>query len=180
MNMQTMQAPDQALELIDIYGLWHVPLWQRPWFIPLVVAVLLLVAAAIGWYMYRRRARTVVVAPWQYTLEQLGRLDRLAQDAHQGEQFYVRITTLLKFYLSDYFGQDLASMTDQQLVDYVAQTDCPEQHKKMIERIFYGGQMVKFAQQATLVQQMQQDLAQAIQLVQELHARAELAKTKTM
>jgi hypothetical protein len=170
-----MQAPEQELELIDIYGLWYVPIWQRPWFLPTVIVVLLFVAGLIGWYFYHRRAQKKQIAVWQYTLEQLAQLDQMAQRADQGEQFYVRITTLLKIFLSDYFKINIASFTDQQVVDYITQTDLPELHKQMLGRIFYGGQMIKFAKASSLVQQMQQDLAQSIQLVRELHARSTLA-----
>jgi hypothetical protein len=157
--------------------LWHVPLWQRPWFLPTVLGVTLLIAAAIGWYLYYRRQQLKQIPIWQYTLEQLALLDQMAQRADQGEQFYVRVTTLLKFFLSDYFKQNIASFTDQQVVDYSVHTDLPELHKQIISRIFTGGQMVKFAKAASLVQQMQQDLAQACFLVQELHARSLLEQT---
>lgn len=160
---------DQQLELIDIYHVWHVPFWQRGWFWVAVAVCVSIIILGGGWLLYRWYNSRQTLAPWQQAVNELVALTQLAADAHNGERFYVRLTACMKRFLSAHCQHDLMGYTDQQVLEYSQDQPFSAEHKTALERIFLGGQMIKFAQGESAVDQMRRDCAQAQQVVQELH-----------
>lgn len=159
-----MQNP--ALELYEIYGLWHVPFWQRTWFkISIFIFFCALVGIIIYFLIKKYKQRTVQLPAWQIALNALDQLKKLQIPAHSA-QYYAALTHLLKVYISDRFGIDVRSLTDQQMCDYIDQQLAYDQYKEHLKQIFSAGQLIKFAHHDALENQMIDDLQHAQDFIQ--------------
>lgn len=153
-----MQQQPQ-LELYPIYGLWHVPFWQRSWFIIATVLVGLLLFGALVYLLVRRYTGKKVSLPsWQIALNRLQEIKKngLLSPA-MSERYYVQLTQLLKEYISDQFGVDVRSLTDDQMCIYVDQKIPYTDYKEGLKRIFTAGVFIKFANQSAIEKQMIDD-----------------------
>jgi hypothetical protein len=164
--MNSMQQQPQ-LELYPIYGLWHVPFWQRSWFIMVALVVaLFLFSVCIYLILKRYRAKKIILPSWQIALNRLQELkaeELLLPD--MSERYYVHLTSLLKNYISDQFGVNVRSLTDDQMCAYIDQKIPYADYKEGLKRIFTAGLFIKFANQSAIEKQMIDDWQHAWQFV---------------
>ncbi len=150
---------EQALQLYDIYGLWHVPFWQRTWFI--LVMILLsgaLFACACYLCIKRYKAKKPPVPAWKQALQRLHELKRTGTlKKEKSEYYYVQLTKLIKEYMSDQFGTDIRSLTDDEMCVYIDERTLYDKQKEQLKQIFGAGQLIKFANQDAIEQQMVDD-----------------------
>ena len=171
--MMPNQAMQQEVQLYDIYGMWHVPFWQTTWFFIAMILLACFVFSAILFLLYTRFAKKKKKLPaWQvamHALEQL-KADPSTSSGQsfsvaRSEQFYVGLTALLKTYISERDATDLRSSTDQQIIGYLEDLALSDVQKEQLTRIFGAGQMIKFANQDAVQQQMQDDWHHAFDFV---------------
>jgi hypothetical protein len=165
-KMNGMQQQPQ-LELYPIYGLWHVPFWQRGWFIIIVlIMALFLFGVCIYLIIKRYRAKKIALAPWQIALNGLQDLKVEGLLLPEiSERYYVRLTGLLKEYISDQFGVDVRSLTDDQICTYIDTKIPYTDYKEGLKRIFTAGVFIKFANQSAIEKQMVDDWQHARKFV---------------
>ena len=163
-----MQIPEQTQELIDIYGMWHVPFWQQRWFMLTLFFLGMVLIGAIIYYIVRMRSRQQPETVWQEAERAFAQLEPLTEDAQYGKEFYLRLTEILKKVCSYAYGSDIVSLTDRQMREYILKQPELDVHKQALQAIFSQGEMVKFARQISLSEQMKHDLAQARTIVQEI------------
>ncbi len=157
--MMDPTAQEQALELYDIYGLWHVPFWQRTWFI---VCMVLLVSALLFGVCYllikQYKAKKPPIPAWKQALQRLQELKRTEMlKKEKSERYYVQLTKLIKEYMSDQFGTNIRSLTDQQMCAYIDERTLYNKQKEQLKQIFSAGELIKFANQDAIEQQMLDD-----------------------
>jgi LPS O-antigen subunit length determinant protein (WzzB/FepE family) len=159
---------DPTLELYDIYGLWHVPFWQRSWFIISVVTLASLLIAGIVYFLLKKyRSRKVTVPAWQSALQQLDKIKKSNMlTPEHGQHYYVLLTSLLKSYISSRFAQDVSSLTDAQMCAYIDEHLPYEVHKDNLKQIFSAGQLIKFAHRDVLQVQMLDDWQHAYDFIE--------------
>ncbi|MEX0849466.1 MAG: hypothetical protein WD055_04515 [Candidatus Dependentiae bacterium] len=157
MNIPTPET--EQLQLFDNYGLWHVPFWQKLWFIILMILLAsVFFVGAVFCLMKFMRSKKKKRSGWQqalYDLEQLKKNGLLS--IAQSSSFYAKLTSILKQFVSYHYKKDVCSYTDQQMIVYVDTIDLFEEQKKKLEAIFSAGELIKFANQDALAQQMQDD-----------------------
>ena len=161
-----MQQQPQ-LELYPIYGLWHVPFWQRSWFIITVICIGLLLVALLGYLLFKRyKTKKIALPSWQIALNRLQELKKngLLSPA-MSERYYVQLIGLLKEYISDQFGVDVRSLTDDQMCSYIDQKIPYTDYKESLKRIFTAGVFIKFANQSAIEKQMVDDWQHAYNFV---------------
>ncbi len=155
------------LELYPIYGLWHVPFWQRGWFIVAIVFGAVLLCTILLYLFFRSyRAKKVVLPSWQIALNRLQEVKKNGLlSPNMSERYYVQLTSLLKEYMSDQFGVDVRSLTDEQMCSYIDQKIPYTDYKEGLKRIFTAGVFIKFANQSAIEKQMVEDWQHAYDFV---------------
>ena len=116
-----MPGTTPNLELYPNYGLSYTPFWKTYGFIGAVVFILcLLIAYIVVTYLKKRRSLQKVSLPCDIALEQLSQLEQHIQ-ARQitSQQFYTRLTQLLKLYLHARFGFYLYDKTDDEIASFL-------------------------------------------------------------
>ncbi len=159
--------PTQELQLFDNYGLWHVPFWYKPWFIiVMILAGCFLLALALMLFLKFKPRKQKVVSPWKQALLGLDKLKKSSlHSIEQSSAFYARLTTIVKQYMSALYAHDVCSFTDQQMVEYVQTLTLFDAQKNGLERIFSAGELIKFANQDALQQQMANDMQFSVDFV---------------
>lgn len=119
----------------------------------------LVLTALIGYILLKRyRSKRPPVPAWQIALNRLEELKKnglLSPD--MSERYYVQLTSLLKEYISDQFGVDVRSFTDDQICAYIDQKIHYTDYKEGLKRIFTAGVFIKFANQSAIEKQMLED-----------------------
>lgn len=156
-------------KLHDIYGVWHVPFWQRSWFywsMFALITCLLLILIGIAIRTYRTRKKDVHLSPWDVALQSLGQLQyRNVTTIEQGSECYVAITHILKKYLHQRYGFDVASKTDQEVVAYLEQQNFDSNLLSDIRDIFEGSVFIKFAHVHVLQERIEKDLERSVAFI---------------
>ncbi len=155
----------QKLELIDIYDISYQPWWLSFWFrisLGLLLGMLVLVGV---YYVIRRRRTTVVLTYTQKALHNLHLLEK--QGFGDGQQFYVRLTQVMKEYLQQRYALPLADKTDSELITTLKATPsiAPEVVKD-VKNVFEGMMFIKFAHQQAAQERMEHDLALSRALIE--------------
>ncbi len=166
--MNITPDPTQELQLFDNYGLWHVPFWHKPWFIIVIIlsGCFFLALALMLFFKFKPRKQKVL-SPWKQALFDLDKLKKGSlHSIEQSSAFYARLTTIIKKYMSALYARDLCSFTDQQMVEHVQALDLFDVQKKGLEQIFFAGELIKFANQDALKQQMDDDLRFSVDFMQ--------------
>ena len=151
--------PTEQLQLFDNYGLWHVPFWQKTWFIALATIIACLLLAALAYaYMRYKQSQKRILTPTEQALHDLQMLEKKGLcTVATSSAFYAGLTGILKKYLSSLFMHDVRSNTDQQMVDHIATMPLFDAQKEGLSRIFSAGELIKFARLDALEEQMKQD-----------------------
>ncbi len=158
----------QELELFDLYDLWYEPFWHKPWFWPIVVTVILLLAALVVYWFVKKRMKTkqIIKEPWQEALEQLAILKvHECKSITARKQFYSNLTYILKRYLIRRYGIALESKTDEEIIVIIQNSEFPVELFATLSTIFNGAQYIKFAHQDAALEQMNYDLEHTISII---------------
>lgn len=149
-------------KLHDIYDVWHVPFWQRPWFYWSVyscICMLLLLVIGIIIFTYRSRKKKIAITPWDEALQSLTVLQQQpVVTIEQGGNLYAALTQLLKKYLHQRYGFDIESKTDEEVIVYLEQNNFDPLLLVDIREIFEGSVYIKFAHVQVMQEHIEKDL----------------------
>lgn len=156
-------------QLFDIYGIVHVPWWQKPivkyiqW---LVVALIVMGIVTYSIKKILRRKKTLT--PWQQALESFGALKKgVMLNQREAKFFYTHLTSILKHYIFGRYGYDIYGKTDRELLSYLDdQVAFPRDLLPVLSEILDHASAIKFANLPGLVEQMERDLALSVTIVQ--------------
>jgi len=156
-------------KLHDIYDVWHVPFWQRSWFFWSVSAcmiIMLIIIIGIVIKQYRFRKKNMVVTPWDAALQSLILLQQeKVMTIEQGGNLYAAITQILKKYLHQRYGFDIASKTDDEVIVYLEQNKFDSLLLCDIREIFEGSVYIKFAYVKVMQERIEKDLERSIAFI---------------
>ena len=160
----------QNIELYDIYTTWHIPFWQTAWFYYMVVAIVLITATTLLFWLiarYRNR-KTVSQAPWQIALAQLQALQTNKYSTKAaGKQCYFTMTSILKQYLHAQYQLRTIGKTDDELIRYLQKrTLLAQPILKNLEEICKGCLYIKFANQEAVKKQISAHLEMSVKIVE--------------
>lgn len=157
----------QGQELIDIYGVWHVPFWQTSAF----KAALLIPVCCGLFFLLRvimRRKRTVMcLTPWEQALQDLYALQKQGMDRPEhAQELYLRLTVILKNYVYQRYNVPVQGKTDSEFVRFLYQKQfCPELIQQ-VQEIFSGMELIKFAREEVFAEQIKQDILRSIAFIE--------------
>ncbi len=155
-------------ELYDIYDLWHVPFWQTLWFKIIFFSVLFLaLIALIVWFVRRRRNRKKELSAGEQALHDLRALrERKLVCSEHAQEFYLRVTSILKTYLHHQYRLPVQAKTDQELLHFLYQEHFSPSLLQELQEIFSGMELIKFARASAVAEQLERDLQRSILFVE--------------
>ena len=157
-------------EFYDIYGIWHVPWWQRPlvrnigWTVGIILIFGLLV------YIIKKMiGRKKILPCWQVALRDLATLETADMlNERASKMFYSQLTTIVKHYLYGRYGFDIVCKTDREIVAFLdEQVIFPRDLIPVFNDIADHASQIKFANVQGIVEQMKRDLVLSMRLVKE-------------
>lgn len=155
----TSASFDEPLEIYPIYGLWHVPFWQRPLFLVVIVLLGSIVASFLMYRAFKKyKSKKSQITPWEKALTQLQHMKQQHMlSKEHSERYYVALTFLIKEYITLRFHHDVLSFTDEQMYKHLEGQPLFREQKEQLKKIFGAGQLIKFANHHAIEQQMKDD-----------------------
>lgn len=157
--------------LYENYGTWHVPIWQTESFklkVVIIVAILItgIIIILVKKYLaYRKRKK---LPSWEQALLELALLKKEHTiSIEYGKEFYIRISSVLKKYLSERFGYDLIGSSDQETIKYLEKEHFDTNLLEHIKTILQGGETIKFANAQAAQEQIEHDYINTIAIIQQ-------------
>jgi len=101
----------------------------------------------------------VTIAPWDAALQALELLQQeKVMTIEQGGNLYATLTRILKKYLHQRYGFDIASKTDDELIVYLEHHNFDPLLLSDIREIFEGSVYIKFAHVQVMQERIEKDL----------------------
>lgn len=157
-------------EFYDIYGIWHIPWWQRPWVTNALIALCIIAALIFFVYVVKKiKGRKKKLSAWEIANRDLTALmlsDRI--NIHESKSFYMQLTNIIKQYLYNRYGFDIYGKTDREILSFLdEQITFPRDLIPVLHDIFEHAGQIKFANISGIVEQMEQDIALSLRLIKE-------------
>jgi hypothetical protein len=148
-------------DIRDIKGLVPVP--HDGWWLWLALAAA--VAGGVAWWLWKRRQPAAVAAP--LTLPSpleiaLAALQRLRQDEPPVEEFYTRLSDIVRHYIEDQFGLRAPERTTE---EFLAEATLPAEHMQSLGAFLAEADLVKFARHRPGKQDMERAFGAAEKFV---------------
>lgn len=162
--------------LYDIYGMWHIPFWQKPVFFWSTVLFGVLFLLVISFYIMRKfLLKKRPLKPGAIALVALeGLKKRNIQNAKEGQALYFDLTTILKAYIHDSLGYDVIGLTDAELIEFLDKNYFPAQSFIDLKSISNGCLYIKFAQELVIKDQIEQDLQKSMNIIHKVEQHLQL------
>ncbi len=168
---QNSIPPELPLDLLKLT--W----WQNPWYAGALAGLcLLLVAAALAWYLWRRRPATAE----ELFLKRLAIAYALPRASQQEQSnVYGLLTSAIKEYGAAVLAQpaaDLHGLTDQEFVRILYAHEAPQTFASAVEALLAAGCEVKFAQTVIAASALQTHIVQLQVVVEQLREQKKIPK----
>jgi len=115
---------------------------------PLLGLVVLLIALAIGFVSYRRKARSKAkLSAYDVAIVRLSRLEAGGLPDQGGvDDWYVRLSSIVRRYLEDRYGLRAPELTTEEFLREAKRAaDLTDDHRRLLEDLLEGCDRVKFA-----------------------------------
>ena len=148
---------------------------DEPWASIFYLSVLMLLLAALGVYLFVRlkqnkpvitRIRIVKkILPHQKAMTAIERIkaERMTASENQKE-YYTQLTDALRQYINERFGFNAMEMTSSEIIEHLNANGNQEMMNELKE-IFQTADLVKFAKYATLINENDLNLVNAIEFI---------------
>ncbi len=150
-------------DIRDIKGLVPVP--HSWWWLWVLLAVVLV--GAVAWWFWKRRQRVTTevtaIPPSPFEIA-LAALQRLRQDSPPVEQFYIRLSDIVRQYIEGQFGLHAPERTTE---EFLAQASLPAEHMASLCAFLQESDLVKFARLQPAVADQQRAFEAAETFVRE-------------
>ena len=159
---------DISKQISPIYELWHKPFWQTTWFYVLVITSIVLLVIFIIWFLVKKYLKKKKKeTAWACATRELEALKKLVWDNKISPQdFYLSLTKIIKRYLCNRFGYDLFGKTDQEVILFLEDQKINPELLESMRGMVDSMQLIKFANESTVKEVIEKDLAKSFDLVQ--------------
>lgn len=148
--------------LYDIYGGVHVPFWQTRIFLYGVTASFFLLIILIIWLITQRKKQLPAYA-WTKALDKIEALKNSQRAVvEHGKEFYGALTDIIKNYLQERYGYESIGKTDEELIQYLQQNHFSKDLIEILQEIFLGITIIKFANAQAAQEQIDRDMQRTI------------------
>ncbi len=151
------------------------PFQWSDWSQPFWLSVLMLVLAALGYYLYLRlRSNKPVIAhikivkrllPHQKAMKEIEQIkaDKMVMSENQKE-YYTKLTDTLRKYIEERYGFSAMEMTSSEIIDRLMSTG-DQQSLDELRQLFTTADLVKFAKYSTMINENDANLVSAIDFI---------------
>ena len=151
------------------------PFQWSDWSQPFWLSVLMLVLAALGYYLYLRlRSNKPVIAhikivkrllPHQKAMKEIEQIkaDKMVTSENQKE-YYTKLTDTLRKYIEERYGFSAMEMTSSEIIDRLMSTG-DQQSLDELRQLFTTADLVKFAKYSTMINENDANLVSAIDFI---------------
>ena len=154
-------------EFYDIYDFIYIPVWKTNTFITIMIILGAILFLITGYIIYKKYKTEVItpLTPQEWALGELTKLDPMKYEKKEDfKKFYFTLGNIYKKYLKKAHKWDVLEKTDQELLDFLREKAVQENHVVIIEKVFTGSLLIKFANAEALKAQAQEDLRAVIAL----------------
>lgn len=135
-------------ELYDIYGMWHVPFWQRPYFLK-IIAIMFFALLFLGAYFVIRwflKKRTKPVSASEKVLKEITCLKGkyLNKEVKTSEVYGLLLRSMKSFFSAQY-GVEMLSKTDDESIPFLQDLSLSDTVKEKLEELFKRSAVIKFS-----------------------------------
>ena len=187
-NNKEVKSADLALKVVEMevdtthmekfFGPKDVqdnPFQWSDWSQPFWLSVLMLVLAALGYYLYLRlRSNKPVIAhikivkrllPHQKAMKEIEQIkaDKMVMSENQKE-YYTKLTDTLRKYIEERYGFSAMEMTSSEIIDRLMSTG-DQQSLDELRQLFTTADLVKFAKYSTMINENDANLVSAIDFI---------------
>jgi hypothetical protein len=187
-NNKEVKSADLALKVVEMevdtthmekfFGPKDVqdnPFQWSDWSQPFWLSVLMLVLAALGYYLYLRlRSNKPVIAhikivkrllPHQKAMKEIEQIkaDKMVTSENQKE-YYTKLTDTLRKYIEERYGFSAMEMTSSEIIDRLMSTG-DQQSLDELRQLFTTADLVKFAKYSTMINENDANLVSAIDFI---------------
>ena len=151
------------------------PFQWSDWSLSFWLSVLMLVLAALGYYLYLRlRSNKPVIAhikivkrllPHQKAMKEIEQIkaDKMVMSENQKE-YYTKLTDTLRKYIEERYGFSAMEMTSSEIIDRLMSTG-DQQSLDELRQLFTTADLVKFAKYSTMINENDANLVSAIDFI---------------
>ena len=187
-NNKEVKSADLALKVVEMevdtthmekfFGPKDVqdnPFQWSDWSLSFWLSVLMLVLAALGYYLYLRlRSNKPVIAhikivkrllPHQKAMKEIEQIkaDKMVTSENQKE-YYTKLTDTLRKYIEERYGFSAMEMTSSEIIDRLMSTG-DQQSLDELRQLFTTADLVKFAKYSTMINENDANLVSAIDFI---------------
>jgi len=155
----------QQLQLIDIYDIVYQPWWLSSTAKIGYTIFIFLLGVGVGYLIYKKTRKPLIIPYWQQALYAIAALEK--EGYANGQQFYLRLTEIMKCYLQEKYGVALLDKTDTELLEILKATPAVPAHVfDTIKELFDGVIFIKFAHQEAAQERMESAVKKSRELIQ--------------
>lgn len=164
-------------QLYDIYDMVHVPWWQTRAAYGVAGAFALIVCGALLWIIIKKiRSRTKRLTVWEIALLDAQVLKQFGT-VHPDDLYYLKLTEILKRYLSNRYALDLYGKTDEEMIQLLETASVPASLIEKTRVLLQESVMIKFAQLPAVSAQKENSVALLVLIIKSTIPTAESNKT---
>ncbi len=142
------------------------------------LVLLLLAAAALGYWLWKRRRAQGAVdlrSPWEIAFEKLAYLrveylEKEITDQLQAKEFYFQLTEVVREYLGRIYETDVLEMTTEQFLEAFLNKELPNDSYELLSGFFKEADQVKFAKLLPERTRIEDDFLTAHDVVEKVRA----------
>ncbi len=135
-------------ELYDIYGMWHIPFWQRPFFLK-VIAMMLFFILFFGIFFFIRwffKKRAKPLSASEKALKDVASLkEQYLKKEVKMSEVYGLLSRIMKSFFSAQFKIDMLSKTDDESIPFLQDLSLSDTVKEKLEELFKRSAVIKFS-----------------------------------
>ena len=107
------------LEFYDIFDYYHVPFWQKSWFIISACIVAFVLITLATYFLYMRLHKKKLTA-WEWARKELAGLNTNKCTTQQDyKKLYYRLTDIIKTYLARRYAWSTHEKTDDEIITFL-------------------------------------------------------------
>jgi len=154
------------LEFYDIFDYYHIPFWQKTWFIVSASIVIFILITMTAYFVYTRLHKKKL-SPWEWARKELARLNTDACTTQADyKKLYYQLTNIIKTYLARRYDWSTHAKTDDEIIEFLEKQKFDTDIIGMLKKITDDALWIKFANQSTLKSQADNDIQTVLVMIE--------------
>ena len=154
------------LEFYDIFDYYHIPFWQKTWFI-VSTCIIAFILITIASYVIYTRLHKRKLSAWEWARKELSALNtNTCTTQADFKKLYYRLTNIIKTYLARRYDWSTHEKTDDEIINFLEKKKFNADIIIMLKKITDDALWIKFANQSTLKSQADNDIQTVLVMIE--------------